>query len=126
MRRPVKRHRLSRREELQDTRERIEREADPIGFLAAIVRGEPVAVRDYEGRLLSTEHPKMEHRVVAARELARKIAPDMKAIEVDATEGGMTINFISPIPLPNSQPTLAEQEAIEDAYLIEDHEEQET
>ena len=48
----------------------------------------------------------MDHRIVAARELLKKIVPDLKALDVAAAQcAGITFTFESPIPLPNSQPT---------------------
>ena len=81
----------------------------------------------------------MDHRIIAARELLKKIVPDLKAVDVTAAEGaGITFTFESPIPLPNSQPTneltlpvehAADQLAgvlrhrIEDATVEDDHDE---
>ena len=97
---------LPRKVELALDRERITREADPIGFLSAVMKGLPVEELDWEGELIGYARPGMDHRIVAARELLKKIVPDLKAVDVTATAGaGLTFVFESPIPLPNSQPT---------------------
>jgi hypothetical protein len=58
-------------------RERIEQEADPIGFLCRIVRGDPVPYPDGE-----MVRPALEHRVDAAKVLARKLVPDAHHLEL--------------------------------------------
>lgn len=70
------------------TRERIAKEADPIGFLIGVSRGlqferapnpnsnERVKVR-----------PTLEQSIGAAQTLARKIVPDMRAVEVSGDAG---------------------------------------
>ena len=59
------------------TRDRIESEADPIGFLIAIQNGEAIEGID--------THPTLEQRMSAAVNLARKVAPDARdaAIRLD-------------------------------------------
>jgi hypothetical protein len=52
------------------TRERIESEADPIGFLIAIQQGMAVSGIDMP--------PTLEQRISAAVNLARRVAPDAK------------------------------------------------
>jgi hypothetical protein len=43
--------------------------------------------------------------VVAARELLKKVVPDLKSVDVtSADNAGITFKFESPIPLPHSQP----------------------
>jgi hypothetical protein len=65
------------------TRERIQAESDPIGFLMRVARGlkfvppPPAAKQDK-----TAAYPTSEQRVHAATVLARKIQPDMKALEV--------------------------------------------
>ncbi len=64
------------------TRERIEKEADPIGFLVNVVNGEPIEVADpTDLSATSTVYPSYEQRQDAAKTLARKVLPDMKAVE---------------------------------------------
>ena len=95
-----------RKVELALDRERITREADPIGFLSAVMKGMPVAELDWEGEMIGHARPAMDPRIVAAREPLKKIVPDLKAVDVTAAEGvGIPFTFESPIPLPNSQPT---------------------
>ncbi len=91
--------------EMAEERDRIRRLCDPVGFLASVMSGKPVAVLDYEGEPVKYERPTMEHRIVAGRELLKKLLPDLKAVDLKA-EGasGMVLNFHSPIPLPNSRP----------------------
>ena len=54
------------------SRERIEQEADPIGFLIRIVRGES----------LDDERPSLDQRMNAARLLAGKVLPDLRGVEM--------------------------------------------
>jgi hypothetical protein len=54
------------------TRDRIEQEANPIGFLIHIVRGEA----------LDKETPTLEQRMNTARLLAGKVLPDLRGIEM--------------------------------------------
>ncbi len=64
------------------TRERIEKEADPIGFLVNIVNGEPIEVANpADSSSTVTVYPSYEQRQDAAKTLARKVLPDMKAVE---------------------------------------------
>ena len=54
------------------SRDRIEQEADPIGFLSRIVRGEA----------LEDEKPSLDQRMNAARLLAGKVLPDLRGVEM--------------------------------------------
>ena len=64
------------------TRERIEEEADPIGFLVDVVNGEPIEVANpSDSSNTVTVYPNYEQRQDAAKTLARKVLPDMKAVE---------------------------------------------
>ena len=61
-------------------RERIESEADPIGFLSAIVAGEKIkaaAMKDSGAEPVEVI-PTLDQRISAANTLARKVAPDAK------------------------------------------------
>lgn len=60
------------------TRDRIESEADPVGFLIRVVRGEA----------LDDERPTLDQRMNAARLLAGKIVPDMRAVEISVEDPG--------------------------------------
>ena len=63
------------------TRERIEKDADPIGFLVNIVNGEPIEVANpSDSSNAVTVYPNYEQRQTAAQTLARKVLPDMKAV----------------------------------------------
>ncbi len=63
------------------TRERIEKEADPIGFLVNVVNGEPIEVADpTDPSATTTVYPSFEQRQDAGKTLARKVLPDMKAL----------------------------------------------
>ncbi len=57
------------------TRERIEREADPVAFLSRVMRGEEI-----DGKI-----PTLEHRIDVAAKLLNKIAPDMKELAHSAS-----------------------------------------
>ena len=55
------------------TRERIESEADPIGFLMRIVRGEEI-----DGQV-----PTLDQRINAARLLSGKVQPDLRSVDME-------------------------------------------
>ena len=55
------------------TRERIENEADPIGFLCRVNRGD-----DVDGAI-----PTLEQRMNAAKILAGKVVPDLRSVEME-------------------------------------------
>ena len=55
-----------------EVRNRIEMDADPVGFLIKVVKG--LKIRG--------EHPSMDQRIRAAERLLAKVAPDLKAIEM--------------------------------------------
>ncbi|MEE2527117.1 hypothetical protein V0U79_12125 [Hyphobacterium sp. HN65] len=55
------------------TRERIASEADPIGFMIQIMKGEPV----------DGERPSLDQRAHAARWLGAKLIPDAKEAPID-------------------------------------------
>ncbi len=64
------------------TVERIMREADPLGFLAKVCRGDRMEAALEPGAKKKTWwFPTGDQRIVAAQTLARKVMPDMKAIE---------------------------------------------
>ena len=64
------------------TVERIMREADPIGFLAKVCRGDRMeAALELGAKRRSWWYPTGDQRLTAAQTLAKKIMPDMKAIE---------------------------------------------
>lgn len=100
---------MKRKEELAADRDRIMREGDPTGFLIAVMKGQPVEELDWAGETIGYARPSMDHRVVAARELLRKVIPDLKSVDVSqTTDTRVRFVFNSPIPLPNSEPNLIE------------------
>ena len=69
-------------------RERIAREADPIGFLIDVAKGKPIeAATEKDTDEVTMVRPTLEQRIAAAQMLARKVAPDMKAVEIDGSLG---------------------------------------
>ncbi len=94
----------SRRAQLAEDRDRIRREADPVGFLSQVAKGMPVGVLNWEGNLVELERPTLDHRITAARDLLSRITPSLKAVEVDmngSTE--QQIKVLVNFPLPGSQ-----------------------
>jgi hypothetical protein len=81
------------------TRERIRREADPVGFLIEVMRGkrQRASLQDSSQKRQFLVFPTLDQRLKAASILAAKVQPDLKAIEakVDA-EGKITV-VMSPI-----------------------------
>ena len=64
------------------TVERIMREADPIGFLAKVTRGDRMEAAPEPGaKKRSWWYPTGDQRISAAQTLAKKVLPDLKAIE---------------------------------------------
>ena len=62
-----------------DTRVRIASEADPIGFLISVAKGDQVKARSSSDEAkVAKLYPTLEQRMHAAGVLARKIAPDAK------------------------------------------------
>ena len=68
------------------TRERIEQDADPLGFLTRLMRGEEI-----DGRRAT-----LEHRAEVALKLLNKVAPDMKAVELTGDAGAPVTLIHSP------------------------------
>ena len=61
------------------TRERIEKEADPIGFLCRIANGEEIeAAFTKDTREVELIRPTLDQRMMAAQTLARKLVSDAK------------------------------------------------
>jgi hypothetical protein len=95
---------MTRAAEAAMDRERIAREADPVQFLADVMNGKPVVELDWEGDPMGFARPTMDHRMVAADRLLKKLVPDLKAVEAtDPGSSQVTFVFNSPIPLPGSQ-----------------------
>ena len=64
------------------TVERIMREADPLAFLCKVCRGDRMEAAPEAGAKKRTWwYPTGDQRLTAAQTLARKVMPDMKAIE---------------------------------------------
>ena len=64
------------------TVERIMREADPLGFLCAVCKGNRLEAAPEPGAKKRTWwYPTGDQRINAAQTLARKVMPDQKAIE---------------------------------------------
>ncbi len=85
------------------TRKRIEENGDPVGFLISVMNGEPVAKLDADGNIVSYDKPNIDHRVGAAKELLKKLVPDLKAVEVGTANGeAITFQFQSAVAIPNS------------------------
>ena len=73
------------------TRERIERECDPIGFLMDIVNGNEIeAAPNKDTGEVELLRPTVDQRINAAQTLARKLVPDAKdkPIKIDLPEIG--------------------------------------
>ena len=85
------------------TRERIAKEADPIGFLCKVVKGDRMTGAPAPGETKKTWwYPSGEQRLQAATVLARKVTPDVKAIEVAGADGGPVaitiLDFLKGLP----------------------------
>ena len=74
------------------TRERIQREADPIGFLIDVANGKAIKAafpsKD-DGTKTGTVqiYPTLDQRIEAAQYLGKKLMPDLKAIEMSGELG---------------------------------------
>ena len=64
------------------TIERIAKEADPIGVLCRIVRGEPIRAAPAPGAKAELVHPTVADVIAAMRILTDKTMPDLKAVAV--------------------------------------------
>lgn len=92
------------------TRERIENEADPIGFLARVVAGLPLPVLDHDGNIKQYDQPSAEQRINAAKMLANKLCPDVKSVEFNAPGvESVVFQLNTPIPPPYSESTVIDQ-----------------
>ena len=64
------------------TIERIQKEADPVLFLCKVCRGDRMEAAPEPGAKKRTHwFPTADQRITAAQTLARKVLPDLKAIE---------------------------------------------
>ena len=71
------------------TIERIAKEADPIGVLCRIVRGEPIRAAPEPGAKAALVHPTVADVLAALRILAGKVMPDLQAVKVSDGAGQM-------------------------------------
>ena len=70
------------------TVERIMREADPIGFLCKVARGDRMSAgAEPNAKKKKWWFPSGDQRISAAVTLARKVLPDQKAIESTGPQG---------------------------------------
>ena len=70
------------------TLERINQEADPIGFLIRVASGLLFEAATEPGAATKTKrYPTDEQRLDAAKVLARKVLPDTKAVEMTGEAG---------------------------------------
>ena len=86
------------------TLERINQEADPIGFLILVARGLQFEAAAEAGAATKEKmYPTHDQRLDAAKVLARKVLPDTKSVEMSG-EGGepFVFQFISPLPAGNA------------------------
>ena len=86
------------------TLERINQEADPIGFLILVARGLQFEAATEAGASEKVKmYPTHDQRLDAAKVLARKVLPDTKAVEMTG-EGGepFIFQFITPLPDGNA------------------------
>ena len=86
------------------TLERINQEADPIGFLIRVARGLQFEAATEAGAAEKVKmYPTHDQRLDAAKVLARKVLPDTKAVEMSG-EGGepFVFQFIGAPPAENA------------------------
>lgn len=77
-------------------RDRINTQADPVGFLIRVMKGEAIQCVDAEtGETVMRSAP-LETRIEIAQKLTGKILPDLKALEMSGPAGGE-------IPLGNGE-----------------------
>ena len=79
--------------------------SDPVGFLEKVCRGLLVECRDADGNQKSSilTRPSMEQRITAATILAKKVLPDVKAVELEVTDNTVTIQVNKHPHGPNKQ-----------------------
>ena len=77
-----------------DVRNRIEAEADPVGFLIKVVKGSKIR----------GENPSMAQRIRAAERLLAKVVPDLKAVEmsIEAEIVRCLDDAATKVPLPDA------------------------
>ncbi len=78
------------------TREYIQKQADPITFLCQVCRGlQFEAALDSGDAKKAKMYPTLEQRLHAAQTLARKVLPDMKAVEMSGDDRTLLIKVIA-------------------------------
>ena len=93
-----------------EMRERIIRQADPVGFLIAVVAGRVIETYDPVKRRKVRHAPTFEQRLDAAGKLVRKVLPDLNATSLEASidfEARQTINVAELGPVEREQRLLA-------------------
>ena len=96
-----------------EMRERIIRQADPVGFLIAVVAGRVIETYDPVKRRKVRHAPTFEQRLDAAGKLVRKVLPDLNATSLEASidfEARQTINVAELGPVEREQRLLAIQQ----------------
>ena len=91
----------------QISREYIVRQGAPIAFLCNVVRGFSFKVADVPGgKKTEKVFPTLDQRIAAARILAAKVAPDLKAQELSGKDGAPLLPpmlaFLDQLPAPKS------------------------
>jgi hypothetical protein len=77
---------------LELTRKRIGEEADPVGFLIRVAKGQRVKASPNDtGKYVRLVYPTMDQRMKANEILAAKVAPDLKAMDVTMDQSGNVI-----------------------------------
>jgi len=95
---------VRRKNELAFQRSRILTEGDPVAFLIGVMKGKPVAKLDWDENIIAVETPTLDHQMTAAKELLARVAPTLKAVDVNATgDGPVSFTFVSQVELPNSE-----------------------
>jgi hypothetical protein len=98
-----------------EMRERIIRQADPVGFLIAVAAGRVVETYDPVKRRKVQHAPTFEQRLEAAGKLVRKVLPDLNATSLDASidiEARQMIAVGELNPVEREQRLLAIREAL--------------
>ena len=85
------------------TRDYVVKEGAPLQFLCSVVRGKGILAAPEPGaRKRTTIFPTVEQRIAAARILAAKVLPDLKATELTGKDGApiaMTLmDFLKGLP----------------------------
>ena len=88
-----------------ETRSYIQQRADPVEFLCRVALGLQVeAAAEPGSREKTLVRPTLEQRVDAAKVLARKILPDMKAVEHTGDSSPFVFQFVGVVAPPGGGP----------------------